>query len=130
MYDYPKQALEFYRYQGYPAGDLKSTIKDFSHFIIAFMNGGRYKSIRILEENTVNEILQIRNPASGLCLIWNCTLGNWYGHAGGKPGVAAYVEFQSDHNVALMIVSNYRHPTVYPGEKTHAIVRRIARRYY
>jgi CubicO group peptidase (beta-lactamase class C family) len=130
LYDYPQGAIEFYRFQGYPAGDLKSTIEDFSHFIISYMNSGQYKNTRILEESTVNEILKIRNPASGLCLIWNCTLGNWYGHAGGKQGVAAYVEFQSDHNVALMIVSNYRHPTVYPGNKTHALVRRIARRYY
>jgi CubicO group peptidase (beta-lactamase class C family) len=130
LYDHPQHPIEFYRYRGYPAGDLKSTIEDFSHFIIAYMNGGLYKNTRILEEGSVEEILNIRNPASGLCLIWNCTVGNWYGHAGGKPGVAAYVEFQRDSNVALMIVSNYRHSTVYPGNKTHALVRRIAREYY
>jgi CubicO group peptidase (beta-lactamase class C family) len=129
LYYQPTQQIEFFRYQGYPAGDLKSTIEDFSHFLIAYMNGGQYKNNRILAENTVNEILKIRNPASGLCLIWNCTLGNWYGHAGGKTGTSAYVEYQRDSNVALMIVTNYRHPTVYPGSKTHALVRRIAGRY-
>jgi CubicO group peptidase (beta-lactamase class C family) len=130
LYYQPAQQIAFYRYQGYPAGDLKTTIEDFSHFIIAYMNGGQYKNTRILAENTVNEILKIRNPASGLCLIWNCTLGNWYGHAGGKTGTSAYVEYKRDSNVALMIVTNYRHPTVYPGSKTHALVRRIAGRYY
>lgn len=130
LYDPPSQPISFYRYLSYPAGDLKSTIEDFSHFIMAYMNGGQYKNKRILEESTVNEILQIRNPASGLCLIWNCTLGNWYGHAGGKTGISAYVEFQRDRKVGLMIVSNYRHPTVYPGNKTHALVRRIVRSYY
>jgi CubicO group peptidase (beta-lactamase class C family) len=130
LYYQPTQQIAFYRYQGYPAGDLKSTIEDISHFIIAYMNDGQYKGMRILEENTVNEILEIRNAASGLCLIWNCTLGNWYGHAGGKTGTSAYVEYKRDSNVALMIVTNYRHSTVYPGKKTHALVRQIAGRYF
>jgi CubicO group peptidase (beta-lactamase class C family) len=130
LYYQPTQQIGFYRYQGYPAGDLKCTIEDFSHFIIAYMNGGQYKGTRILEDNTVNEILEIRNAASGLCLIWNCTLGNWYGHAGGKTGTSAYVEYKRGSNVALMIVTNYRHPTVYPSNKTHALVRKIAARYY
>jgi CubicO group peptidase (beta-lactamase class C family) len=129
MYDYPFQPIPSYRYGGYPAGDLKSTVEDFSHFIMAYVNGGQYKDRRILEESTVNEILQIRNPTSGLCLVWNSAFGNWYGHEGGRPGVAAYVELQRDHNVALMLVSNSRHPTVYPGNKVHALVRRIARGY-
>ncbi|UCH66143.1 MAG: serine hydrolase, partial [Ignavibacterium sp.] len=126
----PTQPIAFYRYQGYPAGDLKSTIEDFSHFLIAYVNEGTYKGRRILEANTVKEILEQQNPASGLCFIWNCTLGNWYGHSGGKTGTSAYVEYKRDKNVALMIVTNFRHPTVYPGNKTHALVRRIAGRYY
>ncbi len=129
LYDQPQHSIKFYRYAGYPSGNLKSTLEDFSHFIIAYMNGGQYKGRRILKESSINEILQVRNPASGLCLIWNLTVGGWYGHAGGMTGVAAYAEFQREHNVGLIIVSNYRPPTVYPGNKTHALVRRIARRY-
>lgn len=129
LYDHPQHSIKFYRYGGYPAGSLKSTIEDFSHLIVAYMNRGQYKGKRILAENTVNEILQIRNPASGLCLIWYRSLGGWFGHAGGSPGVAAYAEFQPEHNVGMMILSNYRHSTVYPGNKTHALVRRIVRGY-
>ena len=130
LYRSPTGAIAHYRYQGYPAGDLKSTVEDFSHFMIAYMNGGRYNNTRILDEATVREILELRNPASGLCLLWNRTLGDWYGHAGGKTGVAAYVELQRDHNVALMVVANYRHGSIYPGGEIHALVRRIARQYY
>jgi CubicO group peptidase (beta-lactamase class C family) len=129
LYDSPNRSIGFYRYRDYPAGDLKSTIADFSHLVIAYMHGGQYQNARILQERTVQDILKIRNPASGICLIWDCTVGDWHGHAGGKPGVAAYVEFQRDSKVALMIVSNYRHNSVYPGNKIHALVRRIAKKY-
>jgi hypothetical protein len=35
----------------------------------------------------------------------------------------------SSRKVALMVVSNYRHDSVYPGNKIHALVRRIAKKY-
>jgi CubicO group peptidase (beta-lactamase class C family) len=121
--------LPFTRARGYPAGDLKTTLEDFSHFIIAYMNGGLYGGGRILLTTTVEEILRTRNPASGVGLIWYRSVGNWYGHAGGKDGVSAYVKFQPDSKVALMIVTNQNHPSVYPGSRIHALVRRIARGY-
>lgn len=120
--------IELYRYRDYPAGDLKSTVTDFSRLLIAYMNGGRYGDSRVLDAATVAEILEPRNPASGISLIWAKTLGNWYGHSGGKDGVSAYVEFQPDSRVALIVVANRRHPAVYPGGRIHALVRRIAER--
>jgi len=123
------QVIGFYRQLCYPAGNLKTTLEDFSHLLVAYIHGGEYKGRRILQEQTVREILRMRNPASGLCLIWNYTLGNWYGHAGGMPGVAAYAEFQPDHRIGLIIVANYRSKLLYPGNKIHGLVRRIARRY-
>ena len=48
LYRAPTNSIPLYRYQGYPAGDLKSTLEDFSHFMIAYMNGGQYKNARIL----------------------------------------------------------------------------------
>jgi len=129
LFEPSNNPIGFYRYRGYPAGDLKCTIEDFSHFIISYMNGGRYKGNRILQESTVRQILTIQNPASGICLIWDLSVGDWYGHTGGKPGTASSVEFKSDKKVAAMIVTNYRHPSVYPGNKIHSLVRRIAQKY-
>ena len=74
----------------------------------------------------MRRILSLENPASGLCLIWSRALGGWYGHAGGKDGVAAYAEIHPERGVALMIVANQRHSAVYPGHRIHALVRRIA----
>jgi CubicO group peptidase (beta-lactamase class C family) len=130
LYEEPKHPIGFYRYRCYPSGDLKTTIEDFSHFIIAYMNGGQYKNIGVLKESTVQQILTIQNPASGICLIWDCSVGDWLGHTGGKPGVATCVEFQRETKVALMIATNYHHSSVHPGNKIHALVRRIAQNYY
>jgi len=121
--------IEFYRELCYPSGYLKSSLEDFSHFLVAYMRGGQFRGRRILQESTVEEILTIRNMASGLCLIWYCTLGDWYGHAGGMDGVASYVEFQRESDLGLMVVSNSHHNSLYPGGKIHALLRRISRRY-
>lgn len=121
--------IDFYRELCYPSGYLKSSLEDFSHFLIAYMRGGQFRGRRILQERTVEEILTIRNMASGLCLIWNCTLGDWYGHAGGIDGGASYVEFQRESDLGLMVVSNSHNNSLYPGGKIHALLRRIAGRY-
>jgi CubicO group peptidase (beta-lactamase class C family) len=101
--------IPYSRSRAYPSGALKTTVEDFSHFIIAYMNRGRYGTERILSEATVDEILTMRNAASGTALIWQRRYGDWFGHAGGKDGVAAYVEFQRESKVGLMVVANYRH---------------------
>ena len=129
-YHAPTSALSYYRYRDYPSGDLKTTIEDLSHFIAAYINRGQFEGVRILEEDTVEMMLTVQNPASGICLIWDHTVGDWYGHAGGKVGMAAYVEFQRDQGVGLIVISNYRHESVYPGEAVHALVRRVARRHF
>jgi len=121
--------IGYYRQLHFPAHSLKSSINDFSHFIIAYMNGGLYKNSRILEENTILEILTIRNPASGTCLIWDLDLGNWYGHSGGEPGISTRTEFQRDDKIGLLIFSNKRNKVVYPGKRIHACLRREAEKH-
>jgi len=123
------QPIEHYRQLPFPAQSLKTTIEDYSHILIAYMNGGIYNDTRILQESSVHQILQINNPASGVCLIWNKSLGNWYGHAGGEPGVGAQVEFHPEDKVGLMIFSNKRNSSINLGNKIHAVIRRIASNY-
>jgi CubicO group peptidase (beta-lactamase class C family) len=113
----------------FPAHSLKSSAEDFSHFLIAYVNGGQYRTSGILSEKTVAEILTMRNPASGLCLLWDCDLGNWYGHSGGEPGVSTRAEFQRDARVGVLILSNTRNKLVYPGTRIHALIRREAQKY-
>jgi CubicO group peptidase (beta-lactamase class C family) len=121
--------IGYYRQLHFPAHSLKSTVKDLAHFMIAYMNGGQYNTSRILSETTIHEILTMHNPASGTCLLWDCDLGNWFGHSGGEPGIAARVEFQRDARIAIVILSNKRNKLVYPGMRIHAVIRREANKY-
>jgi len=122
-------AIGYDRQLAFPTADLKSTLEDFSHLMIAYMNGGQYRTTRILSEKTIAEMLTIQNPASGRCLIWDCDLGNWYGHSGGMPGVSTHVEFQRDAKIGVLIFSNKRNKLVYPGTRMHGLIRREANRY-
>jgi CubicO group peptidase (beta-lactamase class C family) len=124
------QQIEPYRQLSFPAQSLKTTMEDYSHLLIAYMNGGIYNGSRILQENTTDQILQIHNPASGRCLIWQKGVGDWYAHSGGEPGAATRVEFHPEKKVGLIIFSNKRTGQVYPGNKIHAMIRRIANNYY
>ena len=124
------QRMEHYRQLHFPAHSLKTTMEDYSHLLIAYINGGTYNGIRILQENTINTILKINNPASGTCLIWNKRLGDWYEHQGGEPGAAAQVEFHPGEKVAMIIFSNKRNSSVYLGSKIHAVIRMIANDFY
>ena len=124
------QPIEPYRQLSFPAQSLKTTLEDYSHLLIAYMNGGTYNGTRILQESTINMILQIHNPESGNCLIWLKRVGNWYRHSGGEPGTAARVEFHPEKKIGLIIFSNKRTGQVYPGNKIHAMIRRIANEYF
>jgi CubicO group peptidase (beta-lactamase class C family) len=124
------QRIDPYRQLHFPAQSLKTTLEDYSCLLIAYMNGGVYKGTRILQENTIEQILQLYNPASGICLIWKKTIGGWYEHQGGEPGVATQVEFHPDKKVALIIFSNKRTGRVYAGSKIHALIRRVANNYF
>ncbi|MBT8387273.1 MAG: beta-lactamase family protein, partial [Ignavibacteria bacterium] len=111
--------IEPYRQLHFPAQSLKTTMEDYSHLLIAYINIGIFNGTRILEENTINQILKIHNPASGVCLIWNKRLGDWYEHQGGEPGAAAQVEFHPGKKVGMIIFSNKRNGSVYLGSKIH-----------
>jgi len=124
------QRIEHYRQLHFPAQSLKTTMEDYSRLLIAYMNGGIFNGTRILEENTINQILKIHNPATGMCLIWNKRLGDWYEHQGGEPGAAAQVEFHPGKKVGMIIFSNKRNGSVYLGSKIHAMIRRIANDYF
>jgi len=124
------EQIEHYRQLHFPAQSLKTTVEDYSHLLIAYMNGGVYKGVRILQVTTIEQILRLHNPASGRCLIWKKTIGDWYEHQGGEPGIASQVEFHPDKKVALIIFSNKRTGQVYAGNKIHALIRRVANNFF
>ena len=127
------QRIAHFTRRDYPAGQVKSSVSELAHFLAAWMNGGAYKGVRILNSNTVDEALRIHNPASGLCIIWNLTIGDWYGHSGGGNGASTYMEFHRQDKVGLIILSNMYHksenPIHPPAGKIFGLIRNFANQF-
>lgn len=73
--------LAHYGWMPRPCGNVRTTIKDLSHFLIAHMNGGVYNGTRILNESTVEMMHTVQYPGHAavskpLCHI-NLGLGFW-----------------------------------------------------
>jgi len=97
----------------YPAITLRTSIEEYSHFIIAHMNDGVWKDIRILNGTTV-ELMHTAhfspedkyNYGLGWTIL-NPAIGkNEYGHSGGYVGVLDLVTIIPDDDIAVMIFSN------------------------
>lgn len=97
----------------YPAITLRTTIEEFSHFIIAHMNGGVWNGVRILKESTT-ELMHTAhfspNEKHNYGLGWTITnnlIGkDEYGHSGGYVGVHDLVTIIPKDDIAVIIFSN------------------------
>jgi CubicO group peptidase (beta-lactamase class C family) len=76
----------------YPASTLKTTISDFSKFMLAYMNQGAYREVQILSATSVAEMLRIQNFGSSYGLIW-LKQGRGFGHAGAFYDATSFVDF-------------------------------------
>jgi CubicO group peptidase (beta-lactamase class C family) len=97
----------------YPSCTLRTSIEEFSHFIIAHMNDGLWNGVRILEKNTV-DLMQTApfqtesdyNYGLGWQLYTPINGKKEYGHSGGFVGVLTFVNIIPDDDLAVMIFSN------------------------
>ena len=102
----------------YPVGGLYTTISDLSHFLIAHMNGGVFNDVRILEEETVEEMHRIQPPGNldggiqnyGLAwiimndpLIFNVTIS---GFSGDIYGVSTWMVYIPSEKIGAIYFSN------------------------
>ena len=110
-------------YRHYPAGNLKSNIEDFSHFIVTFLNNGLYKNNKILKTTTIEKMFEIQNPRTGMANLWNHRLGDRIGKAGGGTGYSAWTELDLNNNTGLFIFSNKYNESVYPSGRIYDLIR-------
>lgn len=95
-----------FTYIYYPAACLRSSISDFSHFIIAMMNNGVYNGNRVLEESSVEEMLTRHYPGNEVGLIWKMPAENCYEHSGSMVGVSTQSEFHKVDKIGILIFTN------------------------
>jgi CubicO group peptidase (beta-lactamase class C family) len=104
---------KYWRLHCYPVGGLYTTVSDLSHFFIAHMNGGIWKDVRILEEETINEMHQIQ-PGNkiGYGLAWQTGYIApdidviFSGHSGGNAGVHCWMFFIPYDNIGVIYFTN------------------------
>ena len=96
----------------YPAGALRSSIRDFSRFMIVMMNGGACDGRRILRESSVREMLTRHYPDNEVGLAWKIPGGGWYEHSGSLDGARTQSEFHEADNVGILVFSNGESETV------------------
>ncbi len=96
----------------YPAITLRTSIEDYSHFIIAHMNGGVWNGVRILNESTVEMMHTAHfSPKDkyNYGLGWQITnkvFEKNYGHSGGYVGALDLVTIKTKDNTAVLLFSN------------------------
>jgi CubicO group peptidase (beta-lactamase class C family) len=117
------QTYPLYNFKHYPAGNLKSNLEDFSHFMIAMLNRGIYNGKRILLESSIDRMFELNNSGTGTSLIWRQCPGDCIGHSGGGEGYSTRFELYPEHKKAMLILSNTRNSSVYPQKKIYNLAR-------
>lgn len=123
--------IEQYSVSHYPSSTVRSSLEELSHFLIAIMNGGRYRNQRILEESTVDEMLRIQLPVKDLAFLWQTQQADWMGHVGGYWGVSSSLDLNRKHQVGVIILANsYGKETLYPDGYIYRLLHEEAERYF
>jgi CubicO group peptidase (beta-lactamase class C family) len=96
----------------YPAITLRTSIDEYSHFIIAHMNGGVWHGVRILNESTV-ALMHTAHFSPGdkynYGLGWEVTnkvFKKTYGHSGGYVGFLNLITIVPKDDTAVIFFSN------------------------
>ena len=121
--------MYFYTCRHYPAGFLNTNLVDFSHFIIAILNGGEFNGKRILQKSTFDKMLEIQNPSSGLANLWWHCPNNCVGHDGGGTGFRTWVEWKFDKDLGIFIFINKVNESIVQGGRIHELVKYQATKY-
>ena len=110
----------------HPSASMRTSIQELSHFLIAHMNKGIYKDVRILNETTVELMHTTHYPSNnqgfGYGLGWFINEGIFgkktIGHSGGWPGVHTQIIFRPDDNTGILIFTNSYDSSQYSGPVT------------
>jgi len=105
---------DHHRILHYPAAGLRTTINDLSHFLIAHMNGGVYKSTRILDEETVDMMHTIQSSIENYIWyglgwrIWKVFgIEKFSGHTGDfTPGFSTTMKIRIRDNYGIIFFVN------------------------
>ena len=102
---------EHYGYSDYPSGQLRTTSNNLAKFMSAYINGGVYNGVRILDSETIDLIKTVHYPSenSQQGLIWYYKSSNQrtlFGHNGGDLGSLTEMFLSLSDNLGVVLLSN------------------------
>jgi len=103
----------------YPAGSLRTSVDDLSHFLIAHMNNGMWNKIRILKNSTV-ELMHKDHYATNnderYGLGWIIRKDKFgkkvISHTGSIVGVQTLMKYIPDERIGIIVFTNSMSPTL------------------
>lgn len=108
-----------YRFLDYPAGGLRTSVIDLSHFLIAQMNNGTYHTTQILSPQTITLMHTVQYQSTtynfqyGLGFqIWNTRHGQTIGHMGSLFGVQTSMTYRENEGIGVIMFTNQEINTV------------------
>ena len=105
------QPLGHHGYLDFPAGTLRTSAPGLARFLLAIANGGELDGTRILQADTVAQMLRVQDAEldDEQGLVWfreqhrGSTL---WGHDGGDPGVSTKMAFRPSDGVGYVLLMN------------------------
>jgi CubicO group peptidase (beta-lactamase class C family) len=101
-----------YSFYNYPDGLARTSVREMSLFLRAYMLGGTFNNAKILAPGTIQLMLSNQHFGRGLC--WSereLRTGDWiWGHGGGDPGISTYMGFRQRDQVGVLMFFNYSGP--------------------
>jgi CubicO group peptidase (beta-lactamase class C family) len=100
----PKAGYNEHALYSYPTladGMVRTSVNQLANFAIAMMNEGRFGQSRLLQADTVKEMLPDRGPG----LAWFRS-GPYWGHDGGDPGCSTELLFDPRAKVGVIVFAN------------------------
>lgn len=113
--------IQLYGLTTYPDGGLRTSVEELSRFFIALLDGGVYKGVRILDKESVDEMLRFQyspaNKPDNVKLIGEGSMNSgifWatkqslarIGHNGADPGLVTMMLSDVDKQIGVILFVN------------------------
>jgi len=121
--------FKLYSFPNYPDGLVRTSVRQFSRFLIANLNGGIYENASILEAAAYQEIFksygeEFSEPGRWQGLAWLGRKDNQgrkiWGHSGGDPGVSTIVLIRPEDGTGVAAFANG--DTSVPGKLVNRLI--------
>ena len=95
-------------YPDWPAGTLRSSIRDLARFLSVYIQGGKYEGRQVIPAAAIQTMTPDDFHLGFLTWFLDATANReiWYGHEGGDIGVRSYMGFNPRSKRGVIVLTN------------------------